>query len=150
MSARASSVSPSRPPPELAAPGQVLAGRYRLDRPIDADPDGELWQADDIVLMVPNEPVQEGRLACAAFVRRVLAEQAAWFDRLITYVSEEVTIRGELAFDRGSFSFTTVARHDGSKSSATGKYLWLYTAGADGQWKLARAIMSLDDPPEGS
>jgi uncharacterized protein (TIGR02246 family) len=35
----------------------------------DADAIGGLL-ADDAVLMVPSEPVQEGREACAAFVRR--------------------------------------------------------------------------------
>ena len=106
--------------------------------------------ADDIVLMVPNEPVQDGKSACAAFVRRLLLEQEAWFHRVITYASHEVSTRGEVAFDRGSFSFTVVAKHDGTKIEATGKYFWLYTATADGQWKLSRAILSLDDPPEQS
>ena len=106
--------------------------------------------ADDVVLMVPNEPVQEGKSACAAFIRRTLAEQEAWFDRVITYASEEVSTRGEVAFDRGSFAFTVVGKHDPAKTEATGKYFWLYTIAGDGNWRLARAILSLDDPPEGS
>ena len=113
----------------------------------DADPIVQLM-ADDMVLMVPNEPVQEGKPACAAFVRRILAEQQAWFDRVISYVSEEVAIRGEVAFDRGSFSFTVVVKHDGRRSEPTGKYFWMYARDRDGGWKLARAILSLDDEPE--
>ena len=77
--------------------------------------------ADDMVLMVPNEPVQEGKPACAAFVRRILAEQQEWFDRVISYVSEEVAIRRGVAFDRGSFSFTVVVKHNGRRSEPTGK-----------------------------
>ena len=116
----------------------------------DPDPIIRLM-ADDMVLMVPNEPVQEGKAACAAFVRRILAEQQAWFDRVISYVSEEVAIRGEVAFDRGSFSFTVVVKHDGRRSEATGKYFWMYTRNRDGgDWNLARAILSLDDEPEGA
>jgi len=114
----------------------------------DADPIVHMM-ADDMVLMVPNEPVQEGKPACAAFVRRILAEQQEWFDREISYVSEEVAIRGEVAFDRGSFSFTVVVKHDGRRSEPTGKYFWLYARDRGGEWKLARAILSLDDPPEG-
>jgi ketosteroid isomerase-like protein len=98
--------------------------------------------------MVPNEPVQEGKAACAAFVRRILAEQQAWFDRVISYVSEEVAIHGKIAFDRGSFSFTVVVKHDGRKSEPTGKYFWMYTRDRESEWKLARAILSLDDEPE--
>lgn len=114
----------------------------------DPDPIIRLM-ADDMVLMVPNEPVQEGKPACAAFVRRILAEQQEWFDRVISYVSEEVVKRGEVAFDRGSFSFTVVVKHDGRRSEATGKYFWLYTRNREcGDWNLARAILSLDDEPE--
>ena len=103
---------------------------------------------DDMVLMVPNEPVQVGKEQCAAFIRHILAHQQAWFDRHITYVSEEVAIRGNTALDRGTFSFTVVAKHDGSKSGATGKYLWLYERTAADDWKMSRALVSLDDPPE--
>ena len=114
----------------------------------DPDPIIRLM-ADDMVLMVPNELVQEGKPACAAFVRRILAEQQEWFDRVISYVSEEVAKRGEVAFDRGSFSFSVVVKHDDRRSEATGKYFWMYTRNrASGDWNLARAILSLDDEPE--
>ena len=113
----------------------------------DGDPIGAAM-ADDMVLMVPNEPVQVGKAECAAFVRRMLAHQQAWFDRRIAYVSDEVAIRGDAAFDRGTFSFTVVVKHDGSTSGATGKYLWLYERPSAGDWKMSRAILSLDDPPE--
>jgi ketosteroid isomerase-like protein len=104
--------------------------------------------ADDVVLMVPNEPVQEGKAETAAFVARILEEQQAWFDRRITYVSDEISVRGDTAFDRGTFSFTVVAKHDGRTTAATGKYFWLYTRADSKEWRLSRAILSLDDPPE--
>ena len=103
--------------------------------------------ADDVVFMVPNEPTQEGRVQCAAFIGGILADLRAWFDRHIAYVSAEVSVRGDTALDRGTFSFTAIAKHDGRRTDATGKYLWLYTRTPDG-WKLSRAIVSLDDPPE--
>ena len=104
--------------------------------------------AEDVVVMVPNEPVQEGRQVAASFVRRMLEEQRAWFDRTIEYVSDEVGVHGDVAFDRGRFSFEVVTRHDGARSGATGKYLWLYSRDGAGHWRVARAVMSLDDPPE--
>jgi ketosteroid isomerase-like protein len=135
-----------------ALPEAAVLHSYReqlqaAENAFDPDPIIGLM-ADDMVLMVPNEPVQEGKPACAAFVRRSLAEQRAWFDRVISYVSEEVAIRGEVAFDRGSFSFTVVVKHDGRRSEPTGKYFWMYARDRDGPWKLARAILSLDDEPE--
>jgi ketosteroid isomerase-like protein len=123
--------------------GRLEAG----ENAFDGDPIVDAM-ADDMVLMVPNEPVQVGKAQCEAFIRRTLSEQQAWFDRHITYVSEEVAIRGNTAFDRGSFSFTVRAKHDGSSSEPTGKYLWLYERAAGGDWKLSRVIVSLDDPPE--
>jgi ketosteroid isomerase-like protein len=136
-----------------AAPADVQALRFIRERleaaenAFDAEPIVDVI-SDDVVLMVPNEPIQQGKGDCAAFLRRVLADQQAWFDRRITYVSDEISVRGDTSFDRGTFSFTVVARHDGRKSGATGKYLWLYTRTSSGDWKLARAIVSLDDPPE--
>ncbi len=126
------------------------AARERLqagENAFDGDPIAAAM-ADDMVLMVPNEPVQVGKAECQAFVRRMLAHQQAWFDRRIAYVSDEVAIRGETAFDRGTFSFTVVVKHDGSTSGATGKYFWLYERTSAGDWKMSRAILSLDDPPE--
>jgi len=136
---------------EPVAVEALHAIRERLqaaENAFDPDPIVEVM-ADDVVLMVPNEPVQEGKADAAAFVRRTLDEQQEWFDRVISYVSDEVSIRGPVAFDRGSFSFTVVVKHDGRRNEATGKYLWLYTWDRGGGWKIARAILSLDDPPEG-
>lgn len=137
-----------------ALPEAAVLHAYReqlqsAENAFDPDPIIRLM-ADDMVLMVPNEPVQEGKAACTAFVRRILAEQQEWFDRVISYVSEEVSVRREVAFDRGSFSFTAVVKHDGRKSEPTGKYFWMYTRDRAGEWKLARAILSLDDEPEGA
>lgn len=106
--------------------------------------------ADDVVLMVPNEPAQEGKAQTAAFIRRILADQQAWFDRRITYVSDRVERLGDIAIDRGTFSFTVIGKHDGRRTEATGKYFWLYSRNGSREWKLSRAILSLDDPPEGN
>ena len=138
------------PPPGQEDVQALHAIRERLQAGENAF-DGDAlvdMMADDFVLMVPNEPVQVGKGQCEAFVRRILAEQQAWFDRRISYVSEEVATRGDTAFDRGTFSFTLVVKHDGSTGGATGKYLWLYERTGDSDWKLSRAILGLDDPPE--
>lgn len=104
--------------------------------------------AEDVVFMVPDEPVQEGKPACAEFVTRTMACLWEQFDRRITYESAEVQIWREYALDRGTFSFTVSPRTGGAVSSATGKYLLLYRRGPEGDWRLARAIVSLDGQPE--
>lgn len=107
--------------------------------------DIEQMMADDAVIMVPSQPVQEGKAACAGFVREVLRGLLEQFNRRITYVSAEVRIIGEVAFDRGSFSFTCSPKSGGESTNETGKYLFLYSRGAAGSWKIARVIVNLDE-----
>jgi uncharacterized protein (TIGR02246 family) len=101
--------------------------------------------AEDAVIMVPNQPVQEGRAACARFLADVMAGLLEQFDRRIVYVSAEVRVIGDCGFDRGSFTFTIAPRSGGKTSRETGKYLFLYSRAADGSWRIARAIVNLDD-----
>jgi len=100
--------------------------------------------AEDAVIMAPDQPVQEGKAACAAFLTDVIASLFEQFDRRIAYVSAEVRVIGEYAFDRGSFAFSVAPRSGGDTSRETGKYLFLYSRAADGSWKIARAIVNLD------
>jgi uncharacterized protein (TIGR02246 family) len=101
--------------------------------------------AEDAVIMAPNQPVQEGKAACAAFLTGVMRGLFEAFDRCIAYVSAEARVMGECAFDRGSFAFTVAPRSGGETSREEGKYLFLYSRDADGSWKIARAIVNLDD-----
>lgn len=110
----------------------------------DADAAAALF-ADDIVAMVPDFPVQEGRGACTAFMRDVMGWLAAHFDRHITYTSAEVVISGEIAFDRGTFLVTVSPKDGGAASHVTGKYFWLLRRTASEPWKIARLIVSRDD-----
>jgi len=101
--------------------------------------------AEDDVIMVPHQPVQERKAACARFVADVLAGVVEQFDRRIVYISAEVRVIGDCGFDRGSFTFTVAPRSGGDTSRETGKYLFLYSRAAGGSWKIARAIVNLDD-----
>jgi uncharacterized protein (TIGR02246 family) len=103
--------------------------------------------ADDMALMVPNAPVQEGKAACAAFVRAVLPSLLQEFERHVSYTSAEVRVFDETAFDRGTFSFSVTPRAGGASEVNVGKYLWFYIR-RDDSWRLARVIVSLDEAPE--
>ena len=104
--------------------------------------------ADDMVMMVPNEPVYEGKEACAEFLRGMLAWMMEALDRHIDYVSAEICVLGDHAFDRGTFAFIATPKAGGDTAHAQGKYLWLYVRDGNGSWKLRRGIVSLDDPPQ--
>lgn len=104
--------------------------------------------SDDAVLMVPDFAVQEGRDACASFLRDTLGWLKEHFDRHVTYESAEVSVLGDIAFDRGTFAFRVVPRTGGEQSLTSGKYLWLLRR-TDGHWKVTRIIVSRDDQAEG-
>jgi uncharacterized protein (TIGR02246 family) len=114
----------------------------------DADAAAALM-TDDVVLMVPDFPVQEGKEASTAFLRDVMAWLFEHFDRQVTYVSAEVAVIGDTAFDRGTFEFTCTPRTAGETTQATGKYLWLLRR-TSGSWKVTRMIVCRDseDEPE--
>lgn len=101
--------------------------------------------ADDAVAMVPDYDVQEGKAACAAFMRAMLPGLIEEFDRRITYSSAEVQFLGDAALDRGTFAFTITPRAGGETGEVTGKYMWLLRQNAGG-WKIARLIVARDDP----
>jgi uncharacterized protein (TIGR02246 family) len=102
--------------------------------------------ADDMVLMVPSARVQEGKSACAAFVRAVLPSLLQEFERHVSYTSAEIQVFGANAFDRGTFSFSVTPRAGGPAKMNVGKYLWFYTRTDDG-WRLTRVIVCLDEVP---
>ena len=107
----------------------------------------ELFAAD-VVLMAPDYPVQEGKDQCATFVATVLADLFAHFDRRIVYTSAELRMFGSHAFDRGRYAFTSVPKAGGEMTHGAGSYLFLYSRNPAGDWKLARAIVNQDSPPE--
>src|SRR5206468_3999601 len=100
--------------------------------------------ADDVVLMVPSAAVQEGKVACAAFLRELLPSLLQEFDRHINYTSTEVRLFGDIAFDRGTFAFSVAPRTGGPSEMNVGKYFWLYERSGE-TWKLARVIVCLDE-----
>lgn len=129
----------------------IEAMRVRLESAENAG-EAEVFvqmMAEDIVLMVPDQPVQNGRPACAAFVRNVLSGLLGRFERRISYVSDEVAVLGDAAaFDRGTFSFTVTPREGGMTTRVTGKYFWLFRRGDDRAWQMSRLMLSLDEGDE--
>ena len=70
------------------------------------------------------------------------------FDRHISYSSAEIQVFGDRAFDRGDFWFTVAPRAGGETSRAAGKYMFFYSRAVGGSWKLARAIVNVDNSHE--
>lgn len=112
-------------------PSKTYGGTSRPENAGDAEYCTGLL-ADDAVFMVPDFPIQNGRDACAAFLRDMMPSLVEFFDRRITYTGLEVRVVDNIAFDRGEFAFTVRPRSGGDASRVTGKYFWLYARSADG------------------
>jgi ketosteroid isomerase-like protein len=125
----------------------VRQGLEAAENAFDADAAGALM-ADDVVCMVPDFPVQEGKEASVAFMRDIMGWSSAHFERHVTYVSAEVVITGDQAFDRGAFSFRVTPRSGGDTEEVTGKYLWLLRRTSHGAWRVTRLILSRDGPED--
>ena len=105
--------------------------------------------SDDAVLMVPDFPVQEGRTACVDFLHDIMGWLSTHYERRIIYTSAEVVVTGDLAFDRGTFSFSVSPRTGGDVRQVTGKYLWLLRRSDRDAWTVTRLIVSRDDESPG-
>jgi uncharacterized protein (TIGR02246 family) len=105
----------------------------------------ETLAADDIVVMPPNMPVVKGRDATVRFMREFLGG----FDLEIHYVSEEIQVRGDFAFDRGTYTQTLTPNGGGPAIPGSGNYLWIYARAADDSWKASRVIWNESDPAAG-
>src|SRR5688572_5051650 len=103
--------------------------------------------ADAAVIIGPTFPVSTGRTACAAFLRDLLRGLLETFDRRITYSSDELDVRGDIAIDRGLFSFAVRPRTGGVETVERGKYMFISKRDASG-WRLWRSIATLDERDE--
>jgi ketosteroid isomerase-like protein len=92
--------------------------------------------ANDLVVMPPNAPAVLGRSAAVAFMQQFLGQ----FDLRIQYVSEEIQIHGDVAFDRGTYSQTLTPKSGGGSIPESGKYLWLYSRRSGSTWEFSRVI----------
>jgi len=92
--------------------------------------------SDDAVIMPPGIPSIEGRSGRRAFVQGVLEE----WDRRVTYTTDEICARGDLAFDRGTLSQSVRPRSGGDWFEESFRYLRVFRREPDGSWKAARLI----------
>ena len=118
-----------------------------LERTMHAENVGnaEFFQSacvEDVVVMPPGMPAFEGRDAAVGFMRAFLGQ----FDLTIDYVSEEIRVDGDLAYDRGTYSQTLVPRAGGKAMSEKGKFLWIYGRVTDGTWRMSRVIWNANEP----
>jgi uncharacterized protein (TIGR02246 family) len=117
---------------------------------VDGDADAFLaLLADDAVIMAPWQPPLEGKGACAAFVRQLLPEVHAQYERDIRMDTAELRVIGDWAFERAIMSQTLTPRNGGGAvEHERYNVLFVFRRDPGGGWKGARAIFNLIDQSE--
>lgn len=78
--------------------------------------------ADDITVIAPGSPVINTKAGGVDFLR-------SWFDAFyieISYKSEDIEIREDLAYEWAVYHQTTTDKKTGEKASEIGRMLWIY------------------------
>ena len=90
---------------------------------------------NDVVMLVPLQPVLTGQDAVRAFVHPFFEEyrisQEMW-------KSDEIVVTGDWAFDRGTYSAVYTRSAVGDSFQDTGTYLLIARRQPRGAWKYAR------------
>ena len=108
----------------------------------DADRWIAQW-AENGVQMPPNMPPRVGKETIYQAVSGFLGN-FDYTDFAIT--NEDVEVNGDLAFARGSYAASFVAKSGGDPVSIEGKYLTILRQQPDGSWKLYRDIFNSNVP----
>lgn len=95
-------------------------------------------RTDDFVAMPPGREAVVGREAVRAFLSGMFGQMSMEE----TVVSEEVTVSGDLAYDRGTFTGTAMPAGGGDPIPIEGAYLWVLERQQDGSWKYAIQMWS--------
>ena len=102
-----------------------------------------LW-ADNGIQMPPNAPAVIGK-------GQLRAENESMFGEFIlkmVITNKEVRVAGDLAFVRGTYTFSLTPKAGGETIMNDGKYLSIVERQADGSWKFARDCFNDNAPPK--
>jgi uncharacterized protein (TIGR02246 family) len=102
-----------------------------------------LW-ADNGIQMPPNAPAVIGK-------GQLRAENESMFGEFIlkmVITNKEVRVAGDLAFVRGTYTFSLTPKAGGETVMTDGKYLSIVERQADGSWKFARDCFNDNAPPK--
>ena len=95
---------------------------------------------DDHIILIPNRTPIVGKTANDA------ANGSAFerFDFDESWTPEETVIDGDLAYQRGTFTTSSVPKAGGDKRAVSGAFLRIYRRQPDGQWRMTRDMFNSD------
>ena len=109
--------------------------------------DADRWIAqwmEDGVQMPPNMPPRVGKETIYTAVSGFLS-QFEYTEFAIE--NEDVEVNGPLAFARGTYAASFVAKSGGDPTHIEGKYMTIMRQQPDGSWKIYRDIFNSNVPP---
>ena len=92
---------------------------------------------DDVVLMPPHTEPVVGRQGVIDWFATVVSQART---KSVNILQREVTVIGELAIERGSFTWTVAPALGGSEIDDHGNFLAVWQRQSDGSWKVTRNI----------
>ncbi|MDX1640749.1 MAG: DUF4440 domain-containing protein [Balneolaceae bacterium] len=95
-------------------------------------------RTDDFISIPPNQPPVEGKKAVGEFLTEI-HEQT---DTELTFISDEIIIAGDWAYDRGTLEGIVTPENDGEPVNIEGVYLFILKRQVDNSWKYSRAMWS--------
>jgi uncharacterized protein (TIGR02246 family) len=109
----------------------------------DAQRVGRLY-TDDAIILPGDHVAESGRAAIIKYNQDVFD---AYVPKTFDISQQETQISGDLAFNRGTFSFSADAKDPkGKPVSDRGKYIVIMKRQVDGSWKWTRDIDNSDGP----
>lgn len=95
---------------------------------------------EDHIILIPNRAPIVGKAANDA------ANGGAFerFDFDESWTPEETVIDGDLGYQRGTFTTSSVPKAGGDKRVVSGAFLRIYRRQPDGQWRMTRDMFNTD------
>jgi len=113
----------------------------------DVDKMASYW-ADDAAIMMPNEPIINGREKGKEAMKPMLADPN--FALSFQTARVEASKGGDMVYTTGTYSMTVSDPKDKKPVTDKGKYVTVYKKQADGSWKAVADIFNSDLPLPGS
>lgn len=126
---------------DMAAIRGVFDSLGELEQASDWDGVAGLF-AEDIVLMMPDQPAMEGVAAWRAMIDAVQPVVHA-----LSADIAEIDGRADLAFVRGTYTETSSFAGAEEPQEFAGKFLWVLEKQPDGRWLVTVGISNSDGPP---
>jgi uncharacterized protein (TIGR02246 family) len=101
----------------------------------------ECW-APDGVLMPPHHSSIHGHVAIAEYFRNVFATRRLSF----TFTGSSVTLLGDVALERLTYTVVATAVSGGLATEDVGKGLHVYARQPGGRWRITQDIWNSDRP----